>query len=413
MRKLLRILFSVIRETIWIAIAAACIFGGYQGYQYLSENREVVEIAPVERPISLVETVEFEPFGGPLPVRAQGFVQPFRTVELSSPTGGRIKALHPAVVELGRFSTGDVLVQLDDDAERASLNRTLADIDVATARLDLTQTQLQRTRALQQSGVASQQALDQLLSQEAELLANLAALNAARDSAEIAVANKQIVAPFDGAVLSKQQEVGSVLGGGQSVGEIYTQDRMEVVIPVREADAALIPGLFSEGAARATVSVMFAGREFVWDASVVRVDPSLDPRSRTLRVTVELQDIANPRARGGDPIASGAPPALINAFAKVEIDGISLPEVYAIPTTSLRSGNELWAFEPSQDDRGTLSAVQAEPVHVDGEQTFVTISDWPTSARLITTSLPVATPDMPLRDVSAANMAALDNEVSQ
>lgn len=405
MKKLLRASGIFLRESAWVAIAIALVYGGFLGFRYLGENREVVEIAPVERPIALVETIEVAPFDKPLPVRAEGFVRPYRQVSLSAQSGGRVADLHPAVISLGSFSAGDVLVQLDDSSERAALSQTEANLAATQARLDLTISQLERTKSLRERGVASQQALDQLMSQEAELSASLNSLRAARDAARIAVENKRIVAPFDGAVLAKLQEVGAVVGAGQSIAEIYTKDRMEVVIPVHEAEAALIPGLFQDGAAKARVSVAFAGQVFEWDAHVTRVDPSLDQRTRTLRVSVGLDDIENPRLLNPKAMITGAIPALINAYAKVEIDGIQQPDIYAVPSTAIRSGNRIWVFNPTEKDKGNLLEVAVQPAHVDGETTYVEVLGWPKGTRLIRTSISAPAPGMELRDISVETMA--------
>lgn len=404
MKKLFRFLFAFLRETTWVAIAVACVYGGYLGFQYLGDNREVVEIAPVERPIALVETIEVAPFDQPLPVRSEGFISPYRQISVSAQSGGRISALHPAILNLGTFAKGDVLVQLDDSSEQALFSQTQANVDATQARLDLVLAQLQRTEELRARGIASQQALDQLLSQEAELIASLNSLRAAQQSAAIAVQNKRVIAPFDGAVLQKQQEVGSVVSSGQSIAEIYTNDLMEVVIPVREAKAALIPGLFGEGTATARVTVEFAGQLYQWPAHVTRVDPALDPRTRTLTVSVGLDNIDAPALLNPDALATGNLPALINAFAKVEIDGIRQDNTYAIPSTSVRSGNQIWVFETTEADRGTLLPVDVRPTHVDGEITYVIVDDWPAETRLIRTSLSAASAGMPLRDIAAPEM---------
>ncbi|MEJ6397398.1 efflux RND transporter periplasmic adaptor subunit [Yoonia sp. 208BN28-4] len=404
MKKALRIFATFLRETLWLVIAAAIIFGGVAGFRYLGENREVVEIAAVERPVALVETLEVERFDRPLPLRADGFIQPYRQITVSTSVGGRIADLHPAIVGLGRFDEGDVLVEIDNTAQQANLNQTQANIEATQARLDLTRSQLTRTTELRERGVASQQALDQLQSQEAELIASLNSLRAASQSAEIALGNTRVVAPFSGAVRSKSQEVGNVIAAGQAVAEIYTNDRMEVVIPIREADAALIPGLFSDGMAEARVSVAFSGQVYEWDAHLTRVDPALDSRTRTLSATVEIDDIANPRLMNADALANGTPPALINAFASVEIDGVRQENTYAIPTTALRNANELWLFEPGEGEEGTLRTLVAQPIHVDGETTYVRIDDWPDDTRLIRTTLAGVTEGMPLRDVSASQM---------
>ena len=219
--------------------------------------------------------------------------------------------------------------------------------------------------------------------------------------AEVSLGRKIVTAPFDGAVLSKNLDIGSVVNGGQAIAEIFTEDRMEIDVPVREADAALIPGLFEGASPQATVSVRFAGQIFDWDAKVTRVAPTLDQRTRTLTVTVELIDITGARATGTSILASGAPPALINSFANVVIEGPQPDATYAVPSTALRGGKELWLLTPSEGEGGNLKIVPAILVHVDNETSYVTSAFIPQGARLITTALSTPQEGMKLRDVAA------------
>ena len=388
-----------LRELFWVVVAGAVIFGGITGFKYLGENREIVEAEPAPRPITLVETIELKTFNAPLPIRGEGFIQPFRIASLAGQVGGQVIKLHPAITERGVFKQGAILVRLDDSAERASLTQTVANIEGTQARLDLNAILLKRTEALRASGTTSQAALDQVRSQKAELAASLNSLQAAKKSAEVSLNRKIVKAPFDGAVLSKSVEIGTVVTGGQSIAEIFTQDRMEINVPVREVDAALIPGLFAGAAPTATVTVEFAGKTFLWNAHVSRVAPNLDVRTRTLAVTVELDDVAAAGAQGGETLASGAPPAMINSFAKVVIQGIRPDGTYPIPSTALHGGKHLWLFDPSNTKGSVLRIIKADLIHVDGETSYVKIKTLPTKSRLITTALSTAQEGMRLQDV--------------
>ena len=403
MKKIIGYLGVGLRELFWIAVAVAVVFGGITGFRYLGENREVIEPTVVERPTTLVETAEIFLIDSPLPIRGEGFMQPHRSANLASQVGGQVIELHPAITERGAFKQGEVLVRLDDSAERATLTQTQANIDGTRARLDLNQILLERTEKLRSSGSASQASLDQVRSTQQELSASLKSLIAAQNVAEVSLGRKIVAAPFDGAVLSKNLDIGSVVNGGQAIAEIFTEDRMEIDVPVREADAALIPGLFEGASPSATVSVRFAGQSFEWDAEVTRVAPTLDQRTRTLTVTVELIDIAGARATGSSILASGAPPALINSFVNVVIEGPQPDATYAVPSTALRGGSELWLLTPSEGDGGTLKIVPATLVHVDNETSYVTSASIPEGARLITTALSTPQEGMKLRDVAAEN----------
>ncbi len=401
MRKVIRFIATAIRELFWIAAAVAIVAGGYFGFQYLGENREIVEAEPAARPITLVDTASFVPVDGPLPIRGEGFVEPFRTVALSAPTGGRIVMLHPAITDRGTFEAGEVLVEIDASNERAQISQARASIAATEARLDLIGTQLDRASNLLERNAISQAAVDDLLGQQDEVRANLEGQRAQLASAEIALENKIVRAPFSGKVQTKEAEIGNVVAGGAPIARIYTDDQMEVSVAIRESDAALIPGLFEGSPAPATVSIQFAGVAKEWSAEVVRIDPALDPQTRTLTATVALRE----RAETSQPLASGAPPALINAFAEVVIDGIEPDATYAIPSTALRGGDSVWLLRNE-----TLVIHPASLIHVDGETSFVRIADLEAEDRLILTTLAAPQPGKMLRDINDEARTSLNDE---
>ncbi|MEO1285504.1 MAG: efflux RND transporter periplasmic adaptor subunit, partial [Pseudomonadota bacterium] len=259
MRKVLRYAGLAIREVFWLAVAVAIIGGGYLGFSYLGENREIVEAAPVPRPETLVETITFKRHDAPLPIRGEGFVEPFRTVALSAPTGGRIVSLHPAITNRGSFEKDDILVEIDASTERAQIEQSRASIAATEARLDLVTTQLERAQTLRERNATAQSTVDDLAGQRDEIFANLQGQRAQLTSAEIALENKIVRAPFDGAVQTKEAEIGNVVAGGSPIAQIYTEGQMEVSVAIRETDAVLIPGLFTGNPAAATVSIDFAG----------------------------------------------------------------------------------------------------------------------------------------------------------
>lgn len=404
MRKVFTLIVTAIREVFWIAAAVAILAGGYLGFQYLGANKTVVNAEPAARPVTLVETAAFEPVTGPLPIRGEGFVEPFRTVALSAPTGGRIVMLHPAITSRGSFLEGETLAEIDTSAERAQIAQAKASIAATEARLDLIDTQLERARTLSERNAVSQSTVDDLIGQRNEVQANLEGQKAQLVSAEIARENKIIRAPFDGSVQSKDAEIGNVVAGGSPIAQIYTDDRMEVAVAIRESDAALIPGLFDGRAAPASVSIAFAGAAKEWTAIIARVDPALDRQTRTLTATVALTD----RRDDETILASGAPPALINAFAKVVIDGITPDDTYAIPSTALRNGETLWLLRD-----GALAVHPAKLVHVDGETSYVEVTGLSKDDRLILTALASPLPGKALRDIAEEAEATRLSQASQ
>ena len=404
MKKILAITQWVVKEAFWLAVAGGLIFGGWYGFQYLGENREVVEAAPVERPVALVETQALEPLDGALPIRGEGFVRPLRQLSLSRQVGGRVTYVHPALHDRTRFERGEILVRLDDRSAAAALEQAEANIAATQARIAQNRKDIDRVSQLVDRGASTRTQLDELRSMSDEMAANLSGFQAARLSAEIAQSDRMIVAPFDGAVLSESVEVGDVVAVGQALAEVFTEGELEIDVPVRQADAALIPGLFEGAAAEATVDVPFADYVFRWQANVARVQPEVDARTRTLTVTVRLGDLEDVDGRSvtGQEIASGAPPALINAYAQVVIRGADTDDAYRIPSTALRGGDTVWLY-----DEGTLSMAPAEAIHVDGEDTYIAASALPVGSRIITSQLLAPIDGMPVRNVSDRRQADL------
>ena len=398
MKKTIALLRRVLSETFWIGLTAAVVFGGYTGFQYLKTNRAVVEVSPTQRPVGVVETQAAEAWAAPLPIRGEGFVTPLRQVSLSALSGGKVAFLHPAIAdETGTFREGEILVRLDDSAERASLRQTEISIAAARTQLELERSRLDRALALSERGATSPQALDEARARYADVEARLDGFLAAKAALDVALDSKVVRAPFAGAVLAKSVEVGSIVGSGEEIAEAFSDGHLVVDVNISEREAALIPGLFDGAPRHAVVQLAFAGNSYVADGKVVRVAPDIDPRTRTLTVTVELEGSAPLRLEAGRAAISGAPPALVNAFARVVIDGLAGDAIYRLPSTALHAG-KVWLLVD-----GKLQIAPARALHVDGEQTYVEIAQVPARARFITSTIAAPVAGMDLRDKPEAD----------
>jgi len=361
---------------LWSLLALAIVVGGVAGFVVLGALRTPLVAVEIERVVPLVETASLTLHEAPITVRGEGFVKPRRQVTIAAEAPGRIVELHPALLELGSVSEGETLVRLDDRAARATLARAEADIEATRARLELNRTQLARTETLRRRGVVSQDELDQGLALEAELEGTLSSVQSARLGAEIALENTRVQAPFDGAVLSRSAELGGVVGVGQAIAELFTPDALEVTVPLVERAAALVPGLFEEGAAKATVTTSFAGLEAERPARVARVASVLGAATRMLDVTVALEP-EGARAIGEAP-ASGLPPALVDGYARVAIEGERREGVYALPSSAVRPGGVVWLAVEE-----IFTVRPARTVHVDGATSYVRIESLPAEAVLV------------------------------
>jgi hypothetical protein len=203
-------------------------------------------------------------------VYATGTVEPEKWAKVIALQRKRITALCDC--EGKPVKKGDALGQLDDNEERAQLR----ELEVRRLRIE---GDVERTRGLVARSVATQTALDQLVTQLSEYEARMAAV-------EDRIADLVLRAPMDGVVLRKDGEVGEIASIGATdvlfwVGQAsplrVVADVNEEDIPrVRKGQAVLVR---SEGFKDAPLS-----------ASVGEITPKGDPATKTFRVYLALPE---------------------------------------------------------------------------------------------------------------------------
>jgi|SaaInl4_150m_RNA_FD_contig_31_1399091_length_1376_multi_5_in_0_out_0_2 RND family efflux transporter MFP subunit len=184
-------------------------------------------------------------------------------ISVSAEVNGRLLQVHAEVGD--RVSKGQPLATLDDSVQTSMHASAKADLELATAEMD-------RVQRLVDAKVASQRELDAVQSRfkRAE-----AALEVASTDLERAV----VRAPVDGIVEARLNGPGDLAYPGKPLFSLYDPTRMvlDVQIPIDDRHAVDL------------------GTELPWTiglhsatSKVTEIAPSSDPRSRTLRVRLEL-----------------------------------------------------------------------------------------------------------------------------
>ena len=209
---------------------------------------------------------------------------------------------------------------------------------------------------------------------------NAARAAVSRDEARLAEANlalsrTRVTAPFDGFVREESVDVGQIVAAGQTVGRLFASDAVEVVVPLSDSDAALIPGLWDlragDGVRRvaARVVAQYGDGSYTWEGYVDRGELSLDKQTRTIDVIVRVPEpfTAGVRTDGSD-VVDDRPPLLVGKFVDVEIHGQELDGYYRVPRAALQSGNEVWIV----NDGGVVSLVPVQVLQRTNDEVYVT-----------------------------------------
>jgi RND family efflux transporter MFP subunit len=164
---------------------------------------------------------------------------------------------------------------------------------------------------------------------------------AARSAAQLSLARTVVRAPFDGRVLDTGLDIGQVVGAGVAVGSIFSDDSLEVSVPVSTAELALLGDAVGRRASILREGASSPGLEL----EVVRQSASLDERTR-LRTLYLAADNASDLTLG--------------EFVSVEIRGDAAPDMVEVPAASLTSRSQVWVV-----DEGMLRPREVQVVSSD------------------------------------------------
>ena len=334
----------------------------------------------------LVSVAEARAGPGPMLVYGSGTVRPRAEVTVSPQVGGTIEWVSPHLQSGGRVSAGDLLARLEqadyvNRVEQARADVAAQEVEVLRAEEEarIAREEYRQFRSRENRRGAERPEPTPLTLREPQLEAARAQLDRARAQladAELALRRTELRAPFHGRVRSETAAVGQFVAAGQSLGSIYAADAVEVVVPIRDDDAVLLPNLWAleagdgDRSIPALVRTRLGQRRFEWDGYVDRAETALDEQSRTIDVVVRVPDPFRP-GRAVQDSAQGAsvPPLLVGQFADVEITGAA-PRYFVLPRRALRRDDQVWSLDP--DNRIRVVPVEVlqeveESVYVSGD----------------------------------------------
>ena len=321
---------------------------------------------------------------GPIPVYGSGTVRPSAEIGIAPQVGGKIDWVDPGFQSGGRVTAGQTIIRVEEVDYQYRVRE--AEANLATRRVALLEEEekAEIARAQYELYSAGQgdadatSAANPLTLREPQLNAARAAVS--RDEARLAEANlalsrTRVTAPFDGFVREESVDVGQIVAAGQTVGRLFASDAVEVVVPLSDSDAALIPGLWDLRAGdrvrrvAARVVAQYGDGSYAWEGYVDRGEVSLDKQTRTIDVIVRVPE---PFTAGVPVDESGGvgdpPPLLVGKFVEVEINGHELDEYYRLPRAALQSGNEVWIVS----EGGVVSIVPVQVRQRTNDEVYVT-----------------------------------------
>ncbi len=222
---------------------------------------------------------------------ATGTVEPVRRVEVKSKASGEILRLHADVGDV--VEPGALLVEVDPRDVRNRYDQTVADLEVAEARLEIARAQLGRSEELFEAGAITQQELEQARLEDSNAQANSVKARTDHSLARLQLGDATVRAPMAGTILQKDVEEGQVIqsasqnvSGGTTLFVMASLGEMQVRTLVDETDM----GQIREGMTARVEVEAYPDRTFAGEVRKIEPQAMVEQNVTMFPVIVQLDN---------------------------------------------------------------------------------------------------------------------------
>lgn len=353
----------------------------------LSASSGAPEVPQVSAEALVVEVMTPQAIPSEFLLRESGVVQARSLVGVTPQVGGRVVSVSPDFVVGGSFRAEQTLFQIDETDYTLALNRALADLQTARSNLQLELAEAE-TAWREWRIVNGNDPIPSLVARQpqiAQALAGVASAEARLADAETALARTRFSLPFDGRVLSSTIEPGQTVSPGQSFGEVYPNDSLEVTVSVTLDELDRLQPAVGRSA---VVVGEGAGRQIRVSGQVLRAEAALDGRTRQAGLTVGFNEPAS---------------FLPGRFVTVDIIGDQYPATFHLNASAVSPSGAVWVVEDGQ-----LAARRPEILTRD--DAVVTTLPFDTAQGVVITALASAREGMAVETSASLGGAALDDQ---
>ncbi|MEZ8476381.1 efflux RND transporter periplasmic adaptor subunit [Vibrio cyclitrophicus] len=252
--------------TFFMLFIAVLLFGSVIGFNMFKQQKIAEYMANRPEPEFPVTVTEVQPIDWVPVIEAIGFIEPNQGVTLANETSGVIDQIS---FESGTdVKSGQQLVRLDSDVEKANLKSSEARLPAAKAKY-------KRYQGLFKKGSISKEAYD-----EAE--ANYFSLSADIESLKASIERREIRAPFDGKVGIRNVYLGQYLQSGTDIVRLEDTSVMRLRFTVSQTDISRI------NVGQAIDIFVDAYPEKPFEGSISAIEPAVSIQSGLIQVQADI-----------------------------------------------------------------------------------------------------------------------------
>ena len=322
----------------WIIFFAICLILGFLVFVTIIH---VINTTPSKAKLlhapSPVETVPVRRQNLDEVIGGSGSIEQAQTVQLTSQITAEVLEVPAKIGDI--VKKGDLLVRWDDRLIQATLEANRAYVDVSNIKIKDETRQVQRYTALKQKNMGTPLDLEKSEMSLADARESLAKATLSLRQAEIDLEHVKMRSPLDGIVLERLVNPGENTPRDQVMMKIGSLNNVLLAAKMSEEKMhSLQTGLPGEASFPA-----FPGERF--EGKVVKIDPNIDPVTRTFTAYVEIKN-QDFRLKPG-----------LSGFARVRR---SAKDVLAVPSIAITnpSGDEASVFVVDESNHASLRKIR-------------------------------------------------------
>ena len=170
---------------------------------------------------------------------------------------------------------------------------------------------------------------------------------------ELDLERSSIEALFDGWVLQKAIEVGQHVNVGQQLGRIYKAGELDIEVYIPTREFKWLPADMGKNTP-VTADVIFGntGDQQVWTGRVARIKASMDQKTRTLPVVIEVDKTISAQELNGFRLRPGM-------FVTTRIKGKTVSRAYVLPRHVVYPGDVVYTLNGDQLEIKEISVLRS------------------------------------------------------
>ncbi len=288
-----------------------------------------------------VETITLKPTTQHLEFARTGTVDLTAMVNLTPQVSGKVVSINPKLLDGGAFEAGETLFTIEQDNFENSLTMAKAEVEQAETALMIEKAEAKTAKEEWQT-LYENRPIPDLVARIPQLQQARAAVKAAEarlKDAQLNLDRTTVSYPFNGRVIENNIEIGQIVQPGQSYGQVYNNDALQIIVPLEED---VIKWVTPEETT-ATIKTQHKGEDITLTGTISRIGARLDPNTRFTNAFISLSEEDKQKLT----------PEL---FVNVLIKGPELNNLWIVPNSAIQGRTGLWEvnFDDTLSYRQTL-----------------------------------------------------------